>query len=271
MLKQMFIFLFGTIEDRPLEHRILIMVGLLVCITGILTTAQNIILHNPVIHNLFSIGSGIVGCLVFLVAKKSLYVNRISIAMSFFFLIVLAVGWYVTNGTYGAMPYFYKMAFIFAIIVLPSKPRILFIISFTVILTGLVVFEVQHPEYLLPYPSEGARYFDISIAYFISLFVTGLLVYFVVKEYHKERKHHAKLLKEVLERKYELEQALKEIKTLKGFLPICANCKKIRNDNGYWQEVASYISIHTDTQFSHGICPDCCTTLYPDFVDEGDY
>ena len=64
--------------------------------------------------------------------------------------------------------------------------------------------------------------------------------------------------------------ALSEIKTLSGILPICASCKKIRNDKGYWQMVEEYISEHSDAKFSHGICMDCAKKLYPDmFGDEG--
>lgn len=56
-----------------------------------------------------------------------------------------------------------------------------------------------------------------------------------------------------------------EIKTLHGILPICANCKKIRNDEGAWQGLETYISQHTDAEFSHGICADCMEQLYPEF------
>ena len=62
-----------------------------------------------------------------------------------------------------------------------------------------------------------------------------------------------------------LEQALAEIKTLRGILPICASCKKIRDDKGYWSQIETYISHHTEAEFSHGICPDCAQTLYPNF------
>ncbi|MCB0197388.1 MAG: hypothetical protein KDJ65_35905 [Anaerolineae bacterium] len=62
-----------------------------------------------------------------------------------------------------------------------------------------------------------------------------------------------------------LKASLAEVKVLKEILPICANCKKIRDDQGYWQQVESYISKHTDTSFSHGICPDCMKTLYPEY------
>ena len=65
-----------------------------------------------------------------------------------------------------------------------------------------------------------------------------------------------------------LEQALAEIKRLHGILPICANCKKIRDDKGYWQQVEAYISDHSEAEFSHGICPDCAKQLYPDFYNK---
>jgi DNA-binding NtrC family response regulator len=61
----------------------------------------------------------------------------------------------------------------------------------------------------------------------------------------------------------QIEQSAKEIKKLRGFLPICANCKKIRDDKGYWTQVETYISNHSETEFSHGICPDCAAKLYP--------
>jgi HAMP domain-containing protein len=57
----------------------------------------------------------------------------------------------------------------------------------------------------------------------------------------------------------ELKEALDNVQTLSGFLPICASCKKIRNDEGYWQQVESYLSRHTGVLFSHGICPECLT------------
>jgi hypothetical protein len=60
-----------------------------------------------------------------------------------------------------------------------------------------------------------------------------------------------------------LEKSLAEIKTLSGLLPICAHCKKVRNDQGYWQQIEEYISEHSSADFSHGICPECARKLYP--------
>lgn len=62
----------------------------------------------------------------------------------------------------------------------------------------------------------------------------------------------------------ELKQTSGTIKTLSGLLPICASCKKIRDDKGYWGQVEEYLREHTDAEFTHGICPDCARKLYPE-------
>ena len=72
-----------------------------------------------------------------------------------------------------------------------------------------------------------------------------------------------------------VENALKKIKHLEAFLPICARCKKIRkpgadpNDTGSWQPIESYIHEKTATEFTHGLCPECAAALYPDSLIKG--
>ncbi|MBC7236080.1 MAG: response regulator transcription factor [Chloroflexi bacterium] len=93
---------------------------------------------------------------------------------------------------------------------------------------------------------------------------------YITKPFHKqellarvrvgERVVH--LQNDLAHRVQELEQALSQVRTLQGMLPICANCKKIRDDEGYWHRVEEYISAHSDAVFTHGICPECMVTLY---------
>ena len=60
----------------------------------------------------------------------------------------------------------------------------------------------------------------------------------------------------------ELQRSLGEVKTLSGLLPICASCKKIRDDKGYWNQIEGYIQKHSEASFSHGMCPECSEELY---------
>ncbi len=69
---------------------------------------------------------------------------------------------------------------------------------------------------------------------------------------------------------HRLRKALAEIKTLRGIIPICASCKKVRDDRGDWRQIETYFCDHADAEFSHGICPECLSTLYPELtgIDE---
>ena len=62
---------------------------------------------------------------------------------------------------------------------------------------------------------------------------------------------------------FNLQEALADVKTLSGLLPICASCKKIRDDTGYWNQIESYIRDHSEVDFTHSICPQCAKELYP--------
>jgi hypothetical protein len=79
-------------------------------------------------------------------------------------------------------------------------------------------------------------------------------------------------VRELLARERELadrvEKALADVKVLRGLIPICASCKKIRDDRGYWNQLEQYIGDHSEAAFSHGICPDCVRRLYPDLADK---
>jgi PAS domain S-box-containing protein len=79
-----------------------------------------------------------------------------------------------------------------------------------------------------------------------------------------EQKKSRELREELIKK---LTDSLAKVKLLSGFIPICASCKKIRNDKGYWQQVEEYIRDHSEAEFSHGLCPDCVKKLYPDLHD----
>jgi len=66
----------------------------------------------------------------------------------------------------------------------------------------------------------------------------------------------------------DLQNAVSEIRTLRGLLPICSSCKRVRDDSGYWSQIETYIGKHADVRFSHGLCPDCAKKLYPEVFDK---
>jgi tetratricopeptide (TPR) repeat protein len=127
----------------------------------------------------------------------------------------------------------------------------------------------------------------LLILFFLSM-VAGVLILYrqkmkdnkiLIEKNQQISEAHDILQKEISERRKmeqerekliaELQESLNSIKTLRGLIPICANCKKIRDDEGYYIQVEEYISNHSHAVFSHGICPDCMARLYPEMNDEG--
>ena len=157
-------------------------------------------------------------------------------------------------------------------------------VAVTAIAVGLAVWGTAHghgpfTDYALNVRMVYLYGFSASIA------VTGLLLGSAVTERgmaldelwrarreleDRVAERTAALQAELTEREkllQDLRDALAKVKTLSGLLPICSSCKMIRDDRGYWTQVERYISAHSEAQFSHGICPACLKTLYPEFAD----
>ena len=106
---------------------------------------------------------------------------------------------------------------------------------------------------------DDAKAFKLGVADYIPKPFNPATVKARVKNHIKLRNALSKQQKLI----QELKEALSKIKTLNGLLPICANCKKIRDDRGYWNQVEYYIKDHSDADFTHSICPGCVKELYP--------
>lgn len=96
---------------------------------------------------------------------------------------------------------------------------------------------------------------------FVLLTITGMIVGFVRYRVWQHKKREQEL-------EIRISEALANIKILSGLIPICSNCKKIRDDSGYWAQLESYIQSHADVKFSHGICPECAAKLYPQYGEK---
>lgn len=106
---------------------------------------------------------------------------------------------------------------------------------------------------------QPGTYFDIFTAFVCA----NVLGSFASWELQRWRRQQFKAFQREADARSKLERALFEIKTLKGIIPICANCKNIRTDEGHWRQLEAYIRDHSDADFTHGICPECQMKLYP--------
>ncbi len=115
---------------------------------------------------------------------------------------------------------------------------------------------------------HGRITYDYIITGSIASFTVGYLILKILSIYQEELKIEIAGRKKANQEKdqlvTELQTALATVKQLSGFFPICASCKNIRDDSGYWNQIEEYIQEHSDARFSHGICPDCAEKLYGD-------
>lgn len=142
-----------------------------------------------------------------------------------------------------------------------------------VVATGVYLDDVdelvQIETYKMKHTLQTQMIYSFSIAAIVFLISSAILVRFekqisgLIHSFERDIEDYTGRL---IDEKEKTEAAMDEIKQLKGMLPICSNCKKIRDDTGYWSQIETYISAHSDAEFSHGICPDCAKELYPDIV-----
>jgi CheY-like chemotaxis protein len=111
-------------------------------------------------------------------------------------------------------------------------------------------------------PEDLAKGFEVGGVDYITKPFSALELIARVRTHislYRAKKHNDFLIEE-------LRTALSQVKKLSGMLPICSSCKKIRDDEGYWNQVEAYIAAHSDVRFSHGICPTCLQKHYPELA-----
>ena len=168
--------------------------------------------------------------------------------MTFAFTVLL--GYNIVVGPNGDNSLMWTLAYPVIVFFIVGYPEGLFW-YFSIVLLCLITFMFPGPLHLYAYHPDTIVVF--SVLFFI---FTGLSTGFEALRWY----YYSTLEQQ----QAELRDALENVHTLSGLLPICSICKKIRDDRGYWNQLESYLSSHTDAKFSHGMCDDCFREQYPD-------
>ncbi|QHI68111.1 hypothetical protein [Tichowtungia aerotolerans] len=176
---------------------------------------------------------------------------------------VAGIGGIGTLGMFAGMVFIFPISAVIMSIFYPLKIAVTFILStllfYGTIATGFCSGALNLPPDCL---MINPRHWGVYIASMIFFFVIACVVIY------SYRKIMQQLINQISDQRDELTEALKQVRTLTGLLPICASCKKVRNDSGYWDQLEDYIQNHSDAKFSHAICPDCLNKLYPELANE---
>jgi len=171
------------------------------------------------------------------------------------------------SGTHPTVAAWNSLCVLFAFYLLGRKKGM--IVTFVFVPVSTVMYVVSH----MSGPSAIPFVAVMNIIFFM------LCISWIAFHYESTREETEKALIEDIDARIktekeleatveELKSAYSEVNTLSGLLPICASCKKIRDDSGYWTQIELYIKKHSDAEFSHGICPECAKKYYPDLVED---
>jgi hypothetical protein len=141
--------------------------------------------------------------------------------------------------------------------------------DFGIAVAGCVIFYALSARYDILESIEAfcRRYerYQMDELIAVSVFLVFVLAVFAIRRWREV----VSARRELVHQNEKLQKSMAEIKVLRGILPICSVCKKIRTDKGVWEQMENYIATHTDARFSHGICQDCMKKLYPEYTALG--
>jgi len=260
--------IFGDPHIHTLENRIFNAVVIMIAFGGICASLLNYYSENPVRELIISLIATVVP-IGFYIASRRFHADRyLNAPLVIIFLGILCIAWITNQGSYGStLGYFFILFVVGKIILSPPYDKLLLGISFIAVII-LLLLEHFRPELIMPYLSESHMFLDKVMSLMICLVVITILIHLILKEYQNERTRSERLYQQTLKDKEALIQALTEIKILKGILPVCSFCKRIRDENNEWRTMENYISSHSEAQFSHGFCPDCGSKHYPEYFQK---
>jgi hypothetical protein len=261
----------GERDEFDLEHR---------CYNGVcLTTATGCLsasLFNSIIGlSIISIIiTGVIGVLYMWLYIKSRRATTYQPVLWLYILlgvILLVITWLFNGGVDGSDTFVSMVALVALMVVLTNRRYLLVSIVFFPTMTMLFLLEYLFPDLISTYINRDQRFLDVYLTFVVATIVIYSIVSLILNS-HNQEKRNLDEANRLLEGKMaalntankKLEEALTKVQVLSGLLPICSSCKKIRDDEGYWNQIEGYIQKHSSAQFSHGICPECAKKYYPD-------
>ena len=267
--------LFGEVETYGLQHRCYNGICLFAGIGCILASLFNTLIGLDWLITAITLAIGVTCLILFVRSRRHPRFQPHYGILVTISAMLLATTWF-WNGGLGGSDLMVAMVVLVAMITVADRTPYRFIgMIFIPLMSLLFLIEYLAPSLVKPYASRGERFIDLYLTFLVVTFVIYQIIVMILKAY-REEKSRADAMNQRLSENVEalqqanqdLENALAEVKTLSGLLPICASCQKIRNDKGYWDRIETYIQAHSEATFSHSLCPDCARKLYPDLYKD---
>jgi hypothetical protein len=240
--------LFPPDSELEVRQRIFQLMCLIASIfTIVVFVPTNLLVHLPLLSaGFFLCGLLFLGMLL-LARRRDIYLYK---SLSLLLLVSLNFAWFFNCGSQGPTSLFFFSAAILFTVIFRGALRCFSLAVLISNVLALFYAESFFPGLIAPYTRPIVRLQDLTVSVPCSVLVCVLMMMTVLGAYDAEHRRLA-------QSKAELEATLAEMRVLKGLLPICAACKKIRTDEGQWTHLEVYIEQNSHASFSHGLCPGC--------------
>ena len=172
------------------------------------------------------------------------------VTMFVVFMTVLNATWFVNGGSQGSIVLYFFDAVLLPVIFCRGRVRALLVALLVANVVVLYWVDYQFPHWIIPFETPFDRVVDSATGFAVCAFALVIVVGIVLRSYLDERAR-------LVESNQRLRHSLDEVRTLRGLLPICSWCKKVRDDEGLWTQIDHYVTANTNATFTHGMCPEC--------------
>jgi len=236
-------------------YRLLCLAGVFLSLGIILPV--NLIIKLPGYLNLTVTIFGLACGLLYWLIRRQIYLLQV---YALLLMATLDACWFQNAGSQGAISMFLFTAVMVFTVFFRGAKRWAMLSLFLINGLALIWVDAHIPRLIVDYPDPSFRLPDLATGFGISMVACLLIVWTLLESYDRERARLARA-------NTKLEQSLQEIQTLRGLLPICSWCKKIRDDEGLWQQTEDYIAGHSAASFTHGVCPDCAKKQFSEYSE----
>jgi hypothetical protein len=261
-----FSILTGNKDTQTFENRTFNAVMIFISITGSILLSYDFFFGN-IASQCIDISCIIYSISCYIYSIKNGDHKKLATISFIFLYIAISAGWFFNNGIHGSIPYFFFILSCYAGVFFkdPLKNAIPLLIA-TVSL--FIIIEFLKPDTVSLYTSRIHGLIDVSVSIITCLIINGISIHIIYKKYNIERNLNKKMLNQAIADKELIEKSMNEIQVLRGFLPICSHCKKIRDDQGEWKQLEKYIQDNSEAKFSHSMCPECAVAMHPEYFNK---
>jgi membrane-bound ClpP family serine protease len=238
----LFSVLFGNPATTTLENRIFNVVMLLSFVTALTSMTCDIIYQAPLLRVFLSILPAGITLTIYLYSLKMKKYEFVALPIIIAFILILAASWFSYQGMNGATPYYFIIFVLATNIILKRSQKIYGLAAILGVVALLICIEIFFPNLYVD-TEYSQRKLDITTAFFLCMCIIVSMTSIVLVEHEKDKER--------------LKKAHDEINELRKFIPICAGCKRIRDEKGGWKRLEEYFSANSEIEFTHSLCPEC--------------